>query len=72
MHSVEFRTTAVVSPLHEGKNMYGIVVELEIDEQQADRATDFLHQVAVPMIKQAPGSRAGRGCVHVTVSARGA
>ena len=39
--------------------MYGIVVELEIDEQQADRAIDFLHQVAVPMIKQGAGFKSG-------------
>ena len=48
--------------------MYGIVVELEIDEQQADRAIDFLHQVVVPMITQRRVRRAGRGCVHVTVT----
>ena len=59
MHSVEFRTTAVVFPLHEGKDMYGVVVELEIDEQQADRAIDFLHQVAVPMITQGAGFKSG-------------
>ena len=39
--------------------MYGIVVELQIDEQQADRAIDFLHQVAVPMIKQGAGFKSG-------------
>jgi hypothetical protein len=32
--------------------MYGLVVELEIDEAQADRAIEFLHNVAVPMISQ--------------------
>lgn len=37
--------------------MYGLVVELTIDEAQADRAIEFLHQVAVPMIKQRGGLR---------------
>jgi hypothetical protein len=35
--------------------MHGLVVELEIDEAQADRAIEFLHEVAVPMIKQGAG-----------------
>ncbi len=39
--------------------MYGLVVELEIDEAQADRAIEFLHQVAVPMIKQGAGFVSG-------------
>ncbi len=39
--------------------MYGLVVELEIDEAQADRAIEFLHQVAVPMIKQGSGFQSG-------------
>ena len=30
--------------------MYGLVVQLEIDEAQAERVTEFLHNVAVPMI----------------------
>ncbi len=32
--------------------MYGLLVELEIDETMADGAIEFLHQVAVPMIKE--------------------
>jgi hypothetical protein len=39
--------------------MYGLIVELEIDESQADRTVEFLHQVAVPMIKQGPGFVSG-------------
>jgi len=39
--------------------MYGLVVELTIDEAQADRAIEFLHQVAVPMIKQGAGFVSG-------------
>ena len=35
--------------------MYGLVVELEIAEDQADRAIEFLREVAVPMIKQGAG-----------------
>jgi hypothetical protein len=35
--------------------MHGLVVELEIDETQADRAIEFLHEVAVPMIKKGAG-----------------
>jgi hypothetical protein len=39
--------------------MHGLVVELEIDEAQADRAIEFLHEVAVPMIKQGAGFVSG-------------
>ena len=35
--------------------MYGLVVQLEIDEAQAERAIEFLHNVAVPMISQGAG-----------------
>ncbi len=35
--------------------MYGLVVELEIDEGQAEHAIECLHNVAVPMITQGLG-----------------
>jgi hypothetical protein len=38
-----------------GWPMHGLVVQLEIDEAQADQAVEFLQQVAVPMIKQGAG-----------------
>jgi len=43
--------------------MYGLVVELEIGETEADRAIEFLHQVAVPTIEKADAAaaRARRG-----------
>jgi hypothetical protein len=46
-------------PQQGGVLMYGLVVELEIDMSQADRAVEFLHQVAVPTIKQGPGFVSG-------------
>ena len=49
--------------------MYGLVVELEIDEAQADRAIEFLHQVAVPMIHQGSGFQSGTRTRSVTVAA---
>jgi len=39
--------------------MYGLVVELEIGETEADRAIEFLHQVAVPTIEQGSGLESG-------------
>ena len=39
--------------------MHGLVVELEIDEAQADRAIEFLREVAVPMIKKGAGFVSG-------------
>ena len=39
--------------------MYGLVVQLEIDDERADEAIGFLNNVALPMIKQAPGFVSG-------------
>ena len=39
--------------------MHGLVVELELDAAQGDRAIEFLHRVAVPMIKQGAGFVSG-------------
>jgi hypothetical protein len=39
--------------------MYGLLVQLEIDAAKADEAIGFLNNVAVPMIKQAPGFVSG-------------
>jgi len=38
-----------------GVRMHGLVVQLEIDEAQADRAIEFLTKVAIPMIQQGAG-----------------
>ena len=39
--------------------MYGLVVELEIAEAQGERAIEFLHNVALPMITQGAGFVSG-------------
>jgi hypothetical protein len=39
--------------------MYGLLVELEIEEGRADEATAFLNGVAVPMISQGDGFVSG-------------
>ena len=50
--------------IRRGSVMHGLVVELEIAEDQADRAIEFLREVAVPMITTA-GCRPSRDwCRH--------
>ena len=39
--------------------MYGLLVELELDAARADEAIPFLHEVAVPAIKQGAGFVSG-------------
>ena len=39
--------------------MHGLLVELEIEAGRAEEAIEFLHKVAVPMIKQGAGLVSG-------------
>ena len=41
--------------MHKGAVVHRLVVELEIDEAQADRMIEFLHEVVVPLIKKGAG-----------------